>query len=159
MKKTAIVLAVFLFVVLTLTSCLTMKKEDVGTYQQIAEFPEQTREELYSRARSWFVEAFVSSDAVIEQDDKDAYILKGKYTDSVQRNMLCEVDIESVITVEIKEGKVRMTISEPLKAIAIVGTDRSSTDLSSSEVEKINEHRQALFESLKTYLSSEVEDW
>lgn len=156
MKKITIILATIL--VLSLCSCLTMQKEDVGAFQAVADTG-GTKDELYSRSRSWFVESFVSSDAVIEQDDKDGYIIKGKYTDCVQRNVFCTVEIESVITVEIKDGKARLTISAPLSVTAVVDYSRTPTALSKSEVEAINRKRQELFYSFKNFLSAGREDW
>ncbi len=156
MKKIIIIIAAVL--VLSLCSCLTMQKEDVEAFQVVAEAA-GTRDELYSRARSWFVDSFVSSTAVIEQDDKDGYIIKGKYVDSVQRNIFCTVEIESVITVEIKDGKARLTISAPLSVTAVVDYSRTPTALSKSEVEAINRKRQELFDSFKDFLSTYREDW
>lgn len=159
MKKT--VLFLVLAVALLLTSCasLSMTAEDVGVFQKVATFEGQTEDELYTKARSWFVESFVSSESVIEQDDREAHVIKGKYVTTVDRNALCEVETESIITVEIKDGRARMTISTPISVYGIVGVQRSVTNMRPSEVAEINTKRQALFDSFVQYLSAEKEDW
>lgn len=161
MKKKTII-GIILLLALMLTSCATLSKtnEDVGVLQEIATFEGQTEDELYTKARSWFVESFNSSEAVIEQQDRTEHIIKGKYSDKVARNMFCNLIYESIITVEIKSERVRFSVSAPINAYTQTGADRLSADkYTTAEVEEINIKRQALYESFKSYLSTEREDW
>ncbi len=159
MKK--IVIIAILFVALLLTSCtsLSMTKEDIGTYQEVVEVEGATADELYQKAYSWFVASFVDADAVLEQKDKDAHILKGKYVESIDRNLMCELETESVITVELKDGRARFSISAPIRLSAKVGYDRIGTKLSQKEVEKFNLERTKLFSRFLLYMLSPQEDW
>lgn len=161
MKKSLLLTAV-LIVALVLTSCATIDKtsEDVGVLQEVITYKGQTEEELYTKARSWFVEAFNSSESVIEQQDKESGIIKGKYTDNVARNAFCDVVYESVITVEVKAERVRFSISAPLNAYTVTSRDKFSTDkFTASEVDKMNISRQVLLENFKEYMSTEHEEW
>lgn len=160
MKKSLLLTAVLIAIVL-LSSCETMLYEsDIGTFQQVAEFNGQNEDELYTKARSWFVEAFVSSEAVIEQQDANSHIIKGKYSTKMARNLMCDLIYESIITIEIKDGRARFTVSAPVSSYSQVGYDRTSTNgYTPKEVERINKERQTLYNSFKAYMQSEKEDW
>lgn len=160
--KESLLLAVVLIVGLALTSCATIDKtsEDVGVLQEVISFKGQTEDELYTKARSWFVEAFNSSESVIEQQDKGSGIIKGKYTDEVARNAFCDIVYDSVITIEVKAERVRFSVSAPLNAYTRLGLDRCSTDkFTASEVDRMNINRQALLDNFKNYMSTEHEEW
>jgi len=53
-------------------------------YEQIIEVPGASKEELYSRVNSWFVETFNSAESIIEFQDKEIGKVMGKYVWSYQ---------------------------------------------------------------------------
>lgn len=67
-----------------------------------------TKDELFAKCASWAVSAFNNSEAVIEYQDKEAGVIKGKYNTDI--HPMIEFIIESVITIEVKDNKARITI-------------------------------------------------
>lgn len=159
MKK-VIIFIVAVFCVFTAVSCTSLQGADIGTYQEILTADGMTGEELYSKAQAWFVDSFVDSSDVIELQDREAGIIKGKYIITIPRNALCKLILECVVTVEIKDGKARLTVSAPVSSYAQVGYNRTGvTGYTAGEVENINAERQALYESFKNYIISPSAEW
>jgi len=79
---------------------------------RVIDVPNQSKSDLYLMVNSWFVETFSSSESVIEFRDKEAGRIMGKYVDQVSDGSYAYY-IKSTITVDVKEGKVRVTMSNP----------------------------------------------
>lgn len=157
-------IVIFMFAVFcmfTAVSCASLSSTDIGPYQEILTVEGETKEEIYTRAQSWFVDSFVDSSKVIELQDKESGTIKGKYTMTIPRNPMCELVLESVITVEVKDGRVRFTVSSPVNGYARVGYNQTGiTGYTSGEVEKINAERASLFDSFKSYITAgSVDEW
>lgn len=160
MKKVGLSAIVLLCVLLLVASCVTIQSDKIEEYQQVAEFEGMTKDELYTKAQSWFVETFNDSKEVIEVKDENAGLIKGKYALTIRRNTMTELILESVITVDIKDGKARFTISPPVSSYALVGYNRTVVSgYTKEEVEKLNISRASLFDSFKNYLVTAPEDW
>lgn len=159
MKKLILCL-VAVFCVLTVISCTSLQSADIETFQEVLTADGMTRDELYNKAQAWFVDSFVDSSEVIELQDKGSGIIKGKYTMTIPRNAMCELVLESVITVEVKDGKARFTVSAPVNGYGRVGYERIAiTGYTTDEVERINISRASLFESFKMYIVTAPEEW
>lgn len=150
MRKTLIVVIVLLAVMLT--SCVTYHKaSDVGQIQQIIEFTDEyTAGEVYDMTLAWFAEAFNNSNAVIRYKNREEGVIKGRYKSSFTR-FIAEIYVEQYIMVEIKEGKVRFTISEPLDSYSANGM--KNYDYSIGEIEQINTSRNIMIASYFTFLN------
>lgn len=105
MKKVEKLLAL-VFILFILTSCTTyMSKDELITQETIVNVPGNSKDELYVKALSWMVDCFESSPDVIEYNDKEAGIIKGKYTISTP---VCT--FKGVITIELKDEKARLRL-------------------------------------------------
>jgi len=70
------------------------------------------KDRLFVLANSWAVDAFVSAESVIEFSDKEAGIIKGKYTISFWGDIQSYY-VRSTLTIEVKDGAARITIADP----------------------------------------------
>ena len=114
MKKVLLGCCLVLFA-LIFVSCASTGFDDspIEDIVSIVEVPDASSADLFVRANTWMVDAFKSSESVIQYSDKEAGIIKGKF---VMDNMPIagfgvSGTIESTITIETKDGKARITIS------------------------------------------------
>lgn len=107
---------IILFSLFTLYGCAGSKipKEQLTKIKVIE--CDGSKDKLYIKANQWFVETFNSAEHVIEFSDKEAGVITGKYVecDSKLGGTDC---YKSVIRVEIKEDKVRISASNPMYAL------------------------------------------
>jgi len=82
-------------------------------YEQIIEVPGASKEELYSRVNSWFVETFNSAESVIEFQDKEIGKVMGKYVWRIKDSFGNIFSYRNVISVEVKEGRSRIKFYDP----------------------------------------------
>jgi hypothetical protein len=112
MKNLLIILVVGLVCVACATS--QIDQNDAPPYISVVDIPGVSQDALYRRANSWFVDAFRSAESVIQYQDKDEGIIKGKYSfDIVRRGALIKTPMLGTITVEVKEGRYRVQFSDP----------------------------------------------
>jgi uncharacterized protein YceK len=116
MKK---LLVVFMFS-LVLLGCASVRSDIEPVTGEVAseivEAEGTSKDDLYVRANSWAVDTFVSAESVIEFQDKDAGIIKGKYLFNVVGGMYFH-DVKTTITVETRDGKARISLSDPMVRI------------------------------------------
>jgi len=97
---------IFILSVALLTSCMATKPLQLNYRDYAAEREinsELSKEDLYIAARSWLVEVFDNSSDVIHFLDKDAGIIKGRYT--------VGYSIPAVITILIKDQHTKLRIA------------------------------------------------
>lgn len=162
-RKTKRCLLPAIIALLILTSCISLNKgvTNVGTYQKVITVDGVDRSELYVRTLSWASGVFQgSSDEVFDVRDKDAGLLKGKYTQSFRRLSQTRYLVDNSITIEIKDGRARLTITGPDKVYS--DSDKKQlfnrNMLTSDEVEEITSVRELLSKSLEYYLSTPAVD-
>ncbi len=118
-SKQLVTIVSFLLIIVLLQSCATMTDIDLTpeatVVSEIIELPGMTKDNLYIMANSWMVDTFVNAESVIEFTDKEAGIIKGKYVISGLYEGLYGLSIRSTLTIEIKEGKARITIADPYR--------------------------------------------
>ncbi len=157
MKKSVLYLLLIVFAIVTLcTSCATIYKDDISSFSQIITVAGKTKDELFVSAASWFVDSFKDSKSVLEISDKQSGLLKGKYTTEVAQGLTSMI-IESIITVETKDGKVRLTISNPTSIKD--SYDYSSSPLTENALNLYEADRIATALSLETALKSTPANW
>jgi hypothetical protein len=67
--------------ILTMTSCFVGKLVDYSTISiEQSKTYDKSKNELYIAANSWMAEVFTSSKSVIQFTDKDAGVIKGRYS-------------------------------------------------------------------------------
>ena len=90
--------------------------EDPLEYQKVIEVQDASASDLYLRSRTWFVESFVESGAVLEVEEEESHLLMGK------GNVQCSHHpatlglrppgiIRFIIRVEAKDGRVRISLT------------------------------------------------
>lgn len=71
-----------------------------------------TQNILYSKAKDWFAKAFISSENVIQKDDKEAGIIIGKGIIPVTGGIyLTDSKIDFTLKVQVKDGRYKYWIS------------------------------------------------
>ena len=155
MKKLsmAVMLIATLLVVI---SCSTTDAMDAfSMVQKVVEVPDTDKDTLFIRASAWAVDAFVSSDSVIELEDKEAGIIKGKCRLTAPQ-YLATIALENIITIEVKNNRVRITM-EPGEA-----TDANNgihAQLIDSTVEAFKAEYEKMLLSFETEMKTEPDEW
>lgn len=102
-------LSLFLFSVL-ITSCVP-QAIPVKDFEKIIDM-DNSKDQLYVKTNEWFVETFNSAESVIEFQDKEAGKIIGKYVLRITQG-LYYYNIKQTISIDVKEGKVRIVIKDP----------------------------------------------
>ncbi len=115
-------LLVLLAVTTFLTACSmvsgTVAPPEKRTFTRIIEVPNRSKNSLYVSANSWFVHTFDYAADVIEFVDKEEGRIIGKYIfDTFQTGVT--FIIRQTIAVDVKDNKVRLTISNPYYKLMI----------------------------------------
>ena len=79
----------------------------------IVEREDESKDNLYIKANSWAVDTFVSAESVIEFQDKEAGVIKGKYLIEIV-NGIYYLDIKTTITIQAKDNRCRILLTDPL---------------------------------------------
>jgi len=110
MKKIIFVLIVSIL----MNSCATVEKAtpELRRYESVGDIPNVIKDDLYVRVNGWFVETFNSAESVIEYQDKEAGKVMGKYTFNYSEGIFY-YSIKQTISVDVKDGKYRIVISDP----------------------------------------------
>ena len=97
-------------------SCLTsgtLAQEEDLSMQVVVDVEGLSTDEIYIQANEWFVENFNNAESVIQFSDKEAGIIKGKYSQSDVSDGAYTYRITSIITFEVKQNRYRATINNP----------------------------------------------
>jgi hypothetical protein len=120
MKTKMTILSCTAVLFLLATGCATMMgtkaTPEMRTYERIIEVPGQTKDRIYIKANSWFVETFNSAESVIEFQDKEAGKIMGKYVFSYAEGVYT-YSVKQTVDISIKDDKVRVIINNPLYKI------------------------------------------
>lgn len=105
-----------------LASTLTLDKNNAFTYIQVIEAPNKTKEQLYIMLNYWYTATFVSGDAVIQLNDKDAGVIIGKgHIEGIASHTGgmngYTVHLEPIIKTDIKDNKIRVTYTVPFYSV------------------------------------------
>lgn len=130
--------------------------DEQKTFQDVITLDGQSKDEIYLSVNQWFVERFVSSESVIEFQDKQGGKISGKYVSSFKIGILY-ADLKSIITIDIKDGKARYTS----KAINYKWSDENQWRiLRANNLEYFRAEQKELFLDLKSYLrTNSNDDW
>lgn len=156
-----------LLTTMTLIRCGTMMgakaNPELRSYEEVLELPGHSKDQLYIRANSWFVETFNSAESVIEFQDKEAGKLMGKYIFSYSEGVYT-YNVKQTVDVEMKDDKVRVRITNPLyRATSGMGETYYNNSYRLLEtqqgVERARSEWKKLTASLESYLEEKDEDW
>jgi hypothetical protein len=151
-----------------LTACATSgtKITDPIVFSEVVDVPDVEQSTLYTKVNMWFVDAFKSADSVIQFSDKESGVIKGKYIgDNIMAGIyICK--ISSTVTVEIKDGKYRISFSDPIYQYigdALNGTyarpGAEGAVVTQEMADKIKEEWAKLAENLKESVFAEENAW
>ena len=162
MKKMVSLIVVFGII---FVSCTTMPKSvEIEPFEEVVTVSDITADVLFVKVNSWMVDSFKNADSVIQFSDKEAGIVKGKYiTPNVQDGMWL-YDIESTITVEVREGRYRISMDNPIvyykgTTYAPTAGNRQIYPLTDNLAEKLKVEWANLAKSLNGSLSTPSSDW
>jgi hypothetical protein len=89
-------------VVFACVSCATSQitTAEAPPYISVINVPSASQDVLYRRANSWFVDAFGSAESVIQYQDKEEGIIKGKYSfDIIKKGAWAKTPMLGTITI------------------------------------------------------------
>ena len=144
MKKVLLLLTV-----ITLTSCGPIKYivSELHPKEEIV-IVDNTKDKLFVLANEWMVEAFKSAEDVIQFTDKDAGIVKGKYTMKagtftpgtyigygITTASSSTEAIVAIITIRVKDGAAKITI-EPTSNSSYYTINGTKVGYDSTEYER-----------------------
>lgn len=165
MKTRIVILSCTAIILLIASGCATMMgakaTPEMRTYERIIETPGQTKDEIYIKANSWFVETFNSAESVIEFQDKEAGKIMGKYVFSYTEGVYTHI-VKQTVDISIKDEKVRVIINNPLyKTTSGLGETYYNATYSPLETQKGVDRARAewidLITSLENYLQKNDE--
>ena len=110
MRKT-VALLIGIICIFLFASCASTETFAISSFtpiQKVIEVPNVSSNDLFVRANNWMVNSFVNADSVIEYSDKDAGIIKGKFTNTLTY-FGGTVRSTTIITIETKENKARIS--------------------------------------------------
>ncbi|MBL6448541.1 DUF4468 domain-containing protein [Fulvivirga sp. 29W222] len=157
----AIIITVFPFI--TSAQDAITAENGLYTYQEVVEATGDAQE-LYGKAKEWFVNSYKDANAVIQLEDAEKRKLIGKGVINVVHTMVGR-DVYHTVTIEAKDGRYRYTIDH---FIIDWITDGRHTPLekykgkpgSKKMFERVDEEVQDLIATLKTHMSaSETVEW
>lgn len=157
-------LIIVMVVVALLSGCATTSTENVVDEMSIVvEIPNKTADELFVLANSWAVDTFNSAEAVIEFSDKDAGIIKGTFSHSISG--FNTYMTETTITVEVREGRARITFDDPKARMTSLMGQTTNPDAwtwgecNNSQLAELNTIWVAMIADFENALNAVEEDW
>ena len=149
-------------VILAMLACVqTILPSEQLQIQEVIEV-NQPQDTLYVRAMDWLAKTFRSSKKVIQYEDKVAGRIVGKGIMKVTYvKGFGSLDTWFTLTLEIKDNKTRVTISDISIASYVIMGERipESPITTQKQLDKVNLKAQKLISSLKNALGKPAEDW
>ncbi len=109
-------LVILFIITISMTSCSIMTgttaSPEKRTFKHVIEVPNRSKNSLFVSANSWFVDTFDYAGSVIEFTDKEEGRIIGKYVFNTFQGIQNFI-VRQTITVDVKDSKVRLTISNP----------------------------------------------
>ncbi len=136
------------FILLLSSSCVSYKvfTEDQLTRTEVIS-TQGKQDDLYVRANNWFVESFTDAESVIQFSDKESGSVSGKYVDVTQY-----YNFRSVIMVDIKDDKVRITSKSPTARSTGSKYDYQAIN-TNTKLEYLHKSWDVLFDSFRRYIT------
>jgi hypothetical protein len=142
----------FLSVSFMVTGCMTIKTVNLEPYKRIITVQDKGKEEIYILANCWLVETFVSAEAVVEFQDKEAGKIIGKCnltTGSAIQGFFkttSSATIKVVISIDCRDEGARISLIPP---------ENLNTEL----VESLKIKWLSLADDFEKYLNRETTQW
>lgn len=159
MRKFSIILLLCIF---CLVGCATTESISVDSFQLIIEVPNASANELYIKAIQWAVSTSNNAESVIGFSDNENGIVTGKYVERFYNVGLFSswLDVTTIITIEVKDGKIRVTMDAGSFEYLTANGDQSfARPIRESVKEKLDLSWMNLATSLTNAISAETVDW
>ena len=143
---------------LFISSCASLMPppEEMKTYEAIINLENMSKDEIFVKSNSWFVEHFVSAESVIQYSDKDAGKIMGKYV-LTEYLALVPHHFKSLMSIDIKDHKVRVVFKD---AQIKVGNGYGWAEANQLRYFEILQPKwKALAKDLEEYLKNDSSDW
>ena len=146
-------------------------------YSEVVQVDSISKDELYIRAKRWFVNTYKSANHVIQLDDKESGDIMGKgfFKTSWQVTFYAFSDIEvhHTVSIQVKEGRYRYEIASFRIQYDVAASQYASSHRVDSPIETWNQSRkdnskkvftkiqaqmEALVASIKTEMATPVKD-
>lgn len=166
MKKILMILVMGVLV----TGCFTTNKlpevKEEPQLEVVIDSLNASKDELYLKVNTWFVENFNSAESVIEYQDKEAGRIMGKYIFEYSTGMGYLGWVKQTIIIDIKDNKIRIIIKDPYyrtNGNAMWGQNgavREYTPITDNDdLKDAKEKWNNLIQSLKEYLKQINNNW
>ena len=127
---------------------------EMRTFEKIIDISGKTKDQIYIKANSWFVETFNSAESVIEFQDKEAGKIIGKYVFTYTEGVY-GYSVKQTVDLEMKDDKVRVKINNPLyKTTSGMGETYYNTSYQALETQKGIERARKQWNELTTSLEN-----
>lgn len=118
MKKISI-----LFLILVLSSCTGMMgitgpdaTVSALSYSNVTEFPDIDKNTLYVESNKWAVDAFNDAESVVQFQDKESGVIKGKYS-STFKNGIYNYSTRTTFEIAVKDNKIKIDFKDPMQRL------------------------------------------
>lgn len=137
--------------------------EEQRSYEQICEFEGQSKDDLFVKVNTWFVDAFNNPKSVIQYSDKEAGKIMGKYAFEYSEGVYTYAVLQTM-SVDVQDGRIRLLIRDPQYKVAADAFNGSASYINSQyrsmETQAGIDHARAewelLFQSLKNSLGQDT---
>lgn len=163
-KKQIFIVVTILLVTVLFQSCATMPQANQELLQmsKVLEVEGSSADDLFIRSNLWAVSAFNRADYVIQYQDKEAGVIKGKFSESIRTGLMgiAIVDITTVMTIEIKSGKLRISFGDVSAEFADYEFKRTGKPiLTDAIMEKVQLSWKAMVKDLEESLNAKTDSW
>ncbi|MBK5261807.1 MAG: DUF4468 domain-containing protein [Peptostreptococcaceae bacterium] len=163
-KKQIFIVVTILLVTVLFQSCATMPQANQELLQmsKVLEVEGSSADDLFIKSNLWAVSAFNRADYVIQYQDKEAGVIKGKFSESIRTGLMgiAIVDITTVMTIEIKSGKLRISFGDVSAEFADYEFKRTGKPiLTDAIMEKVQLSWKAMVKDLEESLNAKTDSW
>ncbi|MFZ5368122.1 MAG: DUF4468 domain-containing protein [Spirochaetota bacterium] len=143
-----------LLAIIILAGCASMQtvSPEKLIYQKIIEAPGMTQAQLYDKALQWMAYTFRSSKNVIQYQNQNEFKIIGKGYLDVNYSGLAAVPTYFTLTIETKDGRLRITFSN-------MGFDNGMPFNNQLQLDAFSMRAYDLVYSLQKSLESPAESW
>ena len=169
-KKSFVAILLCMALAFVLFACASTGEPVEGpvTYNEVVDVADFSTADLFTKVNMWFVDAFKNADSVIQFSDKESGTIKGKYVSDIALSSYQQYQVTTIITVEIKDSKYRISFTDPtyreyqvngygVRMGGFSGVDKHVAYQAMAD--KLNEEWTVLAKSLKDSVQSSSGNW
>jgi hypothetical protein len=135
------------------------------TYQEVVEVEGVSKDDLYTRARTWFVKEYKSANAVLQMDDKEAGTLMGKGFFKVMFQGALR-DVYHTVQIDVKDDRYRYSINAFKLKFSHVYNEKDFELLTNKDfwgisklIEATHQETKSMINGLKNHMQKADKEW